>query len=85
MGRLVFPEGTEALVRTAGPLGCDLDLVKAAISVNAQHNRRVLDKVISVLDGQVTGKRVALWGTDLQGGNGRPAAVPGSRDRAVPH
>ena len=68
MGRLVFPKDTEALVRTAGRLGCDLGLVEAAISVNAQHSRRVLDKVISVLDGQVTGKRVALWGLTFKAG-----------------
>jgi UDPglucose 6-dehydrogenase len=67
-GGSCFPKDTEALVRTAGRLGCDLGLVKAAISVNAQHNRRVLDKVISVLDGQVTGKRIALWGLTFKAG-----------------
>jgi UDPglucose 6-dehydrogenase len=67
-GGSCFPKDTEALVQTAGRLGCDLGLVKVAISVNAQHNRRVLDKVISVLDGQVTGKRIALWGLTFKAG-----------------
>ena len=67
-GGSCFPKDTEALVQTAGRLGCDLALVRAAISVNAQHIRRVLDKVISGLDGQVTGKRVALWGLTFKAG-----------------
>ena len=67
-GGSCFPKDTEALVRTAGRLGCDLALVRAAISVNAQHIRRVLDKMISVLDGQVTGKRVAVWGLTFKAG-----------------
>jgi UDPglucose 6-dehydrogenase len=67
-GGSCFPKDTEALVRTAGQLGFELDLVKAAIAINTQHTRRVADKVIFALDGNVAGKRVALWGLTFKAG-----------------
>lgn len=67
-GGSCFPKDTEALVRTASQLGCDLSLVEAAIAINAKHVRRVVDKVISLLDGQVTGKHVAMWGLTFKAG-----------------
>ena len=67
-GGSCFPKDTEALVHTAGRLGCDLALVKTAISINAKHIGRVLDKVISVLDGRISGKRIALWGLTFKAG-----------------
>jgi UDPglucose 6-dehydrogenase len=67
-GGSCFPKDTEALVRTADQLGCDLPLVKAAIAINVQHVRWVVDKVVSALDGEVAGKRVALWGLTFKAG-----------------
>jgi len=67
-GGSCFPKDTEALVRTADRLGCDLALVRAAIAINAKHVSRVVDKVVSVLDGRVTGKHVALWGLTFKAG-----------------
>ena len=46
-GGSCFPKDTEALVRTAGQLGCELPLVEAAIAINVQHVEWVVDKVIS--------------------------------------
>jgi UDPglucose 6-dehydrogenase len=67
-GGSCFPKDTEALVYTADLLGCDLALVKAAIAINAQHVNRVADKVVAMLDGDVGGKRVALWGLTFKAG-----------------
>jgi UDPglucose 6-dehydrogenase len=67
-GGSCFPKDTEALVQTAGQFGCDLTLVKAAITINEQHVRRVVDKMVSILDGQVAGKHVALWGLTFKAG-----------------
>ena len=67
-GGSCFPKDTEALVRTADQLGCDQPLVKAAIAINVQHIRWVVDKVISALDDEVAGKRVALWGLTYKAG-----------------
>jgi UDPglucose 6-dehydrogenase len=67
-GGSCFPKDTEALVRTARQLGCELPLVEAAIAINAQHVEWVVDKVISGLDGEVAGKHVALWGLTFKAG-----------------
>ena len=92
-GGSCFPKDTQALVRTAEDLGCDLALVKTAIAANAHHTQRVADKAIAALDGQVNGSRIALWGLTFKAGTddlrpARPvacAAVPGrTRDRAPP-
>ena len=67
-GGSCFPKDTEALVRTAGHFGYDLSLVKAAIAINAQHVSWVVDRVIAALDGDVAGKRIALWGLTFKAG-----------------
>ena len=67
-GGSCFPKDTEALVRTARQLGGDLSLVEAAIAINAGHITRMVDKVISVLGGDVAGKHIALWGLTFKAG-----------------
>jgi len=67
-GGSCFPKDTEALVRTAGSLGCDLSLVETAIAANARHTQRVVDKVAAIVDGQVAGKRIAVWGLTFKAG-----------------
>jgi UDPglucose 6-dehydrogenase len=67
-GGSCFPKDTLALVRTAERLGCDPALIKAAIAMNARHTQRVLDKLTSVLDGGVAGKRIAVWGLTFKAG-----------------
>lgn len=67
-GGSCFPKDTEALVRSAGQLGCELPLVKAAIAINLEHVEWVVDKVISGLGGTAAGKRVALWGLTFKAG-----------------
>jgi UDPglucose 6-dehydrogenase len=67
-GGSCFPKDTEALVRTADQLGCDQPLVKAAIAINVQHVSWVVGKVVSALDGEAAGKRVALWGLTFKAG-----------------
>jgi UDPglucose 6-dehydrogenase len=67
-GGSCFPKDTEALVQTAAGLGCDLTLVKTAIAINAQHIEWVAGKVAAILDGQVGGKRIALWGLTFKAG-----------------
>jgi UDPglucose 6-dehydrogenase len=67
-GGSCLPKDTEALVQTADRLGCDLSLVKTVIAINAQHVRRVVDKVIDLLDGEVTAKHIAVWGLTFKAG-----------------
>jgi len=67
-GGSCFPKDTQALVRTAEDLGCDLALVKTAIAANAHHTQRVTDKAIAALDGNVEGSRIAVWGLTFKAG-----------------
>jgi UDPglucose 6-dehydrogenase len=45
-----------------------LALVKTAVAMNGHHIRRVVDKVIAALDGDVSGRRIALWGLTFKAG-----------------
>jgi UDPglucose 6-dehydrogenase len=67
-GGSCLPKDTSALVDTAERLGCDLALVRAAIAANAHHNRRVVEKVATALDADVSGRRIALWGLTFKAG-----------------
>jgi UDPglucose 6-dehydrogenase len=66
-GGSCFPKDTQALVRTAEQFGCELAVVKAAIAANGHHTQRVLDKVSTAL-GDVSGRRIALWGLTFKAG-----------------
>ena len=68
-GGSCFPKDTQALVHTAEQSGCGLALVKTAITENARHIQRVVDKVAAAL-GDVCGKRIALWGLAFKAGTG---------------
>jgi UDPglucose 6-dehydrogenase len=69
-GGSCFPKDTQALADTAERLGCDLRLVETAIAMNAHHTLRVADKVIAALDGNVSGRRIALWGLTFKARTG---------------
>lgn len=61
-GGSCFPKDVKALQRTAREYGaamCVLDAVEAA---NERQKHRLFEKLSHVLDGQVRGARVALWG-----------------------
>jgi UDPglucose 6-dehydrogenase len=66
-GGSCLPKDTQALVRTAEQFGCELAVVKAAIAANGHHIRRVLGKVSTAL-GDVSGRRIALWGLTFKAG-----------------
>jgi UDPglucose 6-dehydrogenase len=67
-GGSCFPKDTQALVRTAESLGCDLALVRTAIAENERHMQRIIDKVVAVLGGSAAGKQVAVWGLTFKAG-----------------
>jgi UDPglucose 6-dehydrogenase len=61
-GGSCFPKDTRAVVQLAEDRGVDLRIVRSVIDVNASRVPRMMDKVRSALDGDVTGKTVALLG-----------------------
>ena len=61
-GGSCFPKDTRALVRIAEDAGYDFDLLRSAMEVNEQQFERVADKVRSLVGGDLTGAKVAIWG-----------------------
>ena len=60
-GGSCFPKDTRALVKTAEAAGYDLQIVKAAISVNDEQRRHMIEKIEEAVGG-VKGKSIAILG-----------------------
>jgi UDPglucose 6-dehydrogenase len=61
-GGSCFPKDVKALLRTARDAGVPLDVLCAVDAVNERQKHRLFEKLHSVLDGQLAGTRVAVWG-----------------------
>ncbi len=61
-GGSCFPKDTSALVRIAEDAGYDFHLLRSAMEVNEEQFDRVAAKVAAVVGGDLTGRRLALWG-----------------------
>ncbi len=67
-GGSCFPKDTRALVHIAESHGCEMGIVKAAISENRRHTSGVVNKVVKALGGSVRGRSIALWGLTFKAG-----------------
>lgn len=65
-GGSCFPKDTKALVRIAEAAGVETRIVAAAVSVNAEQKRRMVDKVVKAAGGSVDGKTVGLLGLSFK-------------------
>jgi UDPglucose 6-dehydrogenase len=61
-GGSCFPKDTRAVVQIAEDHGVDLRIVRSVIEVNGSRVPRMLDKIRTALDGELSGKTVALLG-----------------------
>jgi UDPglucose 6-dehydrogenase len=61
-GGSCFPKDTLALVRTAADASAPTRLIQATVEVNDARKRRMADKVVAALDGEVAGKTVGVLG-----------------------
>lgn len=61
-GGSCFPKDTSALVHMAGSVGYKFGLLSEAIEVNNVVQERIVEKVLSSLDGSLHGKKIAIWG-----------------------
>jgi UDPglucose 6-dehydrogenase len=61
-GGSCFPKDVKALLQTARERGSPLCVLDAVESANERQKRRLFEKLLHALDGQVRGARVALWG-----------------------
>jgi len=67
-GGSCFPKDTIALVRSAEAVGAELSIVRAVVSSNAVRKSAMAEKVIAMLDGDVSGKNVAVLGLAFKPG-----------------
>src|SRR5579871_4342475 len=61
-GGSCLPKDVKALVRSAHQVGVDTQLLRSVEAVNEQQKRMLVGKVSDYFDGQLTGRRFALWG-----------------------
>jgi len=61
-GGSCFPKDTSALVRIAEDAGYDFGLLRSAMAVNEEQFDRVAAKIAALVGGDLTGRRIALWG-----------------------
>jgi UDPglucose 6-dehydrogenase len=61
-GGSCLPKDTAALLRTARDVGYEFDLLRAAVTVNNEQRSRVVDKIRAAVGGDLTGRRIAVWG-----------------------
>ncbi len=67
-GGSCLPKDTRALVETAERFGADVTLIKSVIAANVHHKRRIIGKIAVALNGEIRGRRIALWGLTFKAG-----------------
>ncbi len=83
-GGSCFPKDSRAMVKIAEDAGYDFDLLDGVIAVNDEQLDRVVDKIERAVGGELSGRRVARVGPDVQGRHRRPARVAGAGDHPAP-
>lgn len=61
-GGSCFPKDVQALARTAQEVGYEPELLLAVEAVNQRQKQVLYRKLAQAFDGQLAGKRIALWG-----------------------
>ncbi|MCI2395742.1 UDP-glucose/GDP-mannose dehydrogenase family protein [Aliiroseovarius sediminis] len=65
-GGSCFPKDTKALARIGQEAGMPMQITETVISVNDETKRRMVDKVIDLCDGSVSGKTIAVLGVTFK-------------------
>jgi UDPglucose 6-dehydrogenase len=61
-GGSCFPKDVKALVRTAREVKASLRVLESVEEANDRQKQRVFEKLEGALDGEVRGRRIAVWG-----------------------
>ncbi len=67
-GGSCFPKDISALLGIADDVGYDFKMLRAVIETDSQQRERIVARCLELLDGDATGKRVALWGLAFKAG-----------------
>ena len=67
-GGSCFPKDVKALIHTAGQNGLSMQLLEATEAVNSAQKKMLFSKFYSYFNGEVHGRRVAVWGLAFKPG-----------------
>jgi UDPglucose 6-dehydrogenase len=65
-GGSCFPKDVLALLKMSQDFGCDLELIKATISINNSQKKRVIKKLKKLLNNDLLGKTIAILGLSFK-------------------
>ncbi|MGH7884584.1 MAG: UDP-glucose dehydrogenase family protein [Thermodesulfobacteriota bacterium] len=65
-GGSCFPKDVRALIKTASEAGYDLEVSNAVDSINKKQRERFYNKIKNHFDGQLSGKKFAVWGLSFK-------------------
>jgi UDPglucose 6-dehydrogenase len=65
-GGSCFPKDVKALIKTAAQNGYRMQLLEAVEAVNEQQKSVLFDKIMNRFQGNVTGKKFAMWGLSFK-------------------
>jgi UDPglucose 6-dehydrogenase len=78
-GGSCFPKDVQALVATARDHGLELRLAAATHQANERQKTVLLDKLLRHFDGELAGRRIALWGAAFKPGTDDIREAPSLR------
>jgi UDPglucose 6-dehydrogenase len=61
-GGSCFPKDVKALIRTSGERGVPMDILEAVDAANARQKRKLGGKLLTIFDGSLKGRQIAVWG-----------------------
>ena len=61
-GGSCFPKDVKALIKTASDYGYSLEILKSVENVNNRQKETLYNKVYKYFDGELKGKKIAMWG-----------------------
>lgn len=61
-GGSCFPKDVKALIKSASDYGYSLEILKAVENVNERQKETLYNKVYKYFDGNLKGKKIAMWG-----------------------
>ena len=65
-GGSCFPKDTKALARIGQEHGLPMQITETVITVNEETKRRMIDKIVDLCDGSVSGKTIAVLGVTFK-------------------
>lgn len=67
-GGSCFPKDVMALMNIANEAGYSFDLLQAVVDANDTHRDRIVARTRQMLDGDLAGKTIAVWGLSFKAG-----------------